>query len=180
MFTSAEMLNSAISGSYVPIHDFWVRKLSLLMKEKKCLELFSGKGLLATRLRELGVDLIATDDYSWSICGSSVKLKRWTREKWIQNFGHWRHAPGVEKLDCLDAVKKYGSTCDVVLMVYPPSGPQAANVCRTLLEKKLNPKIIFIGNNGNCADSSFFSLISKEATIFKFNGIEGALASLTW
>lgn len=60
------------------------------------LDPFAGSGFLVKGLREAGIPAIATDDYSWNYDGPS------------------------EKLDALDAVRKYGHEIQTVVLSWVP------------------------------------------------------------
>lgn len=113
-----------------------------LLKDKKCLEVMSGTGALAKALRECDVDIIATDDYS-GITFYPLSDRLWTE---------------VEKLDSLEAVKKYGKDIDYLLMSWVPNHSEIGYETMKLLHE-INPdcKLIIIGE-----EYAFFCSTSTE------------------
>lgn len=117
----------------------WIRPLSQWIGARRCLEIMAGTGALTCGLATCGVNIIATDDYSWN--------DRWE--------GLWTE---VEKLDCVDAVEKYGATTDIVICCWPYTGDETYRALLAL--RTVNPEalFLFIGEQNECvnADSCFF------------------------
>lgn len=90
-------------GMWAIVDSIWTGQLSQWIGSRKCVEIASGAGFLAKALSEAGVDIIATDDRSWN----SSKHQNMV-------FVH-----PVEKLDALEAVKKYNDR-DILIMSWVP------------------------------------------------------------
>jgi len=73
-------------------------ELARLIDGRRCLEIAAGDGTLARLLREHGVEVTATDDYSWDVV---------------------RFADHVEKCDATTALRRYQP--EVVLCSWPPA-----------------------------------------------------------
>lgn len=152
-FRSAYILNTHIllngkpipSGSYVFVARNWVQLLARWLRQWKVLEIMSGTGLLAAALQAEGVDVIATDDFSW----------RWKPELrgWQVDHTH------VEELTARDAVLKYGKERPVLLCSWPPMTDEfteAALLHRSLRDDAL---VVYIGEGekGCTANDRFFA-----------------------
>src|SRR5699024_6074466 len=84
------------NGMYAFVSWRWVKPFAKWIGERKVLEVMAGRGWLSHALRELNVNVIATDDYSWSYeCG------------WLPPV------TDVEELDAIKSVEKYGKDIDV-------------------------------------------------------------------
>jgi hypothetical protein len=124
----------------------WLKPLADFIGSGKCLEIMAGRGVLAKGLKDLGIDIIATDNYDW--------LDK--KDTWID----------VEDMDCVKAVRKYIKDMDYMLCswpyVYSPMGE-----CMNLM-RELNPlcKLIYIGEGetGCCADAEFFEFLVDVST----------------
>ena len=107
------------------IYCFFTREtitgLAALMKEGSCLEVGAGDGFLAARLREQGVDVRATDNFSWS--------------------GKIEHVGEVENLDAATAVAKYKPS--IVLCCWPPAQNKFE---QSILEEPSVRRYIVIGS----------------------------------
>ena len=103
----------------------WTKVLAEWIGDRKVLEIMSGPGWLAKALQIHGVDIIATDNGSWSETHSQA-LPLYT----------------VLSMDAKEAVEKLGPEADVLLVSWPPSGE--IDVCRALEEWGDKP-VIYIG-----------------------------------
>lgn len=117
----------------------WIRPLAQWIGARRCLEIMAGTGALAHGLATCGVNVIATDDYSWE--------DRWE--------GLWTD---VEKLDCIAAVEKYGATTDIVICCWPYKGDEPYRSLLALRAANPQALFLFIGEQNECvnADTSFF------------------------
>lgn len=93
------MPTAEANGIYCFFTPATISGLAELMKDGPCLEIGAGDGFLAARLKERGVDIRATDDFSWS--------------SKIESVGN------VEKLDAAAAVAKHKPS--TVLCCWPPA-----------------------------------------------------------
>lgn len=108
----------------------------------KCLEVMSGNGALSYYLKEYGVDVIPSDNFST-----------------LYNQDNAWH--DVEAIDAVEAVKKYGCDVDYVIMswCYPDDVP--VNVLRTMREVNPNLKMIYLGEVNGCNAIGEFWNIAK-------------------
>ncbi len=121
----------------------FVTHLAGMIGERPCLEVGAGDGSLSLFLKERGVDITATDDYSW--------------EKSIDYGTH------VERLDAGKALEKYGP--EVVICSWPPPGNRFES---RIFEKRSVQLYIAIGSrhafaSGNrrvYGEQKFFSMAS--------------------
>lgn len=130
-------------GMYAFVSWKWVKPFAKWINGRKCLEVLSGRGWLSYALRQLNVDIIATDDMSWSERG---------------NF-HGAPITDIERLDAIKAIKTYGKDVDIVIMSWPPYQEDIAyQILKTLHEVNPNAILIYIGERyGGCtADDEFF------------------------
>ena len=123
----------------------WIRPLSQWIGHRRCLEIMCGSGALSKALRACGVQVIATDNFSWR-----------------ENAGCWyeRSWTDILQMDCLEAIRTYGDQTDLVIC----SWPYIDETCyHALLElRKANSKalMLYIGEppNGATASESFFNV----------------------
>ena len=120
----------------------WVNPLVSWIGERKVLEVMSGKGTLAYALQEKGVNVIATDDFSWH---ENMKWNSlWTK---------------ITDMDALTAIETYGEECDVLIMSWAPyNKPIGYEVLQKYHEVNPNGILLVIGEGyGGCtADNNFF------------------------
>lgn len=118
----------------------WVRPLAEWIGDRKCLEVMAGRGWLSLALQSLGINIIATDDYSWP------EYKQWGEP-----------VTKIEQLDSVEAVEKYGKDIDLLIMSWPYMDDTAYNTIKKLNEINPDTQIIYIGEGmGGCtADDDF-------------------------
>lgn len=121
----------------------WIRPLSQWIGGRRCLEIMAGSGAFTHALSQCGVDVIATDDKSWSDPRS-----KWFASPWTE----------VEQLDCLQAISKYGADRQIIICSWPYMDDSAYHA---LLEmRKVNPGavLLYIGEweCGATASQNFF------------------------
>ena len=122
--------------------------LSKYLKDKKCLEICSGAGLLAHLLQEKGIDVIPTDVATKEDNGYTALR--------IENFTDVKHMDGVKAIKTFDA--------DVLIMAWPPyQSSIASDALNTFFEKNPNGQILYVGEweNGCTADYDFFESIKE-------------------
>ena len=129
----------------------WISELkNLIIGNAKCLEIMSGRGLLSKALRDIGTDIIATDNLSWENDDDS-------------NYKNWStHFTDIEDIDAVKAVKKYGKDVKYIIVSWAPyDEPIAYNVLLKMREVNPDCKMIFIGEDyGGCtADYKFFNAV---------------------
>ena len=140
-------------SAFALISKVWLKPLAEYIGTGKCLEIMAGRGILSKGLSDYGVDIIATDNFSWEW----RRGKEQDRTK-LESYDLWFE---VENLDCIDAIEKYGSQVSYILCSWP-----YMDTCmyRSLVKmREINPecKLIYIGEgNGGCtADDEFFSTV---------------------
>lgn len=120
----------------------WVNPLVSWLGSKSVLEVMSGKGALSFALRQKGVNVIATDDFSWH---DNLKWNTlWTE---------------IEDIDAISAINKYGKKSDVLIMSWAPyNEPIGYEVLKRYNEVNPNGILLVIGEgHGGCtADDNFF------------------------
>lgn len=124
-----------------------IKSLARYIGSEKCLEIMSGQGCLSKSLQDEGVDIIATDNYSWN--GRLNMSDTWTN---------------IEKIDCLDAIKKYGKDVSYILCSWIPyNNPIGYEALKLMNEINPECKMIVIGEGyGGCtADDSFFENLKE-------------------
>ena len=131
------------------ISNDWIKPLSQWIGNRKCLEVMTGTGSLSFALQQQGIDIIATDNFSWE--GSS---------NWNDNENYWTE---IEHIDAIGAVKKYGKDIDIIIMSWPYMDDTAHRILQSMREVNPNCIMIFIGEGmGGCtADDEFFESIQE-------------------
>lgn len=122
----------------------WVNPFVKWINNRKCLEVMAGRGILSYALKQKGVNIITTDDFSWH-----------TKEE----FKQWNNSiTEIEKIDAIEAIKKYGKEVNIVIMSWPYMDNTAYQVLKTLYEVNPFVYLVFIGEHwGGCtADDEFF------------------------
>jgi len=100
----------------------------------------AGRGWLSLALQSLGVDITATDDYSWP------------------NYKQWGESvTEVEELDSIQAIEKYGRDIDLLIISWPYMDENAYKTITALHKINPNALIVYIGEGmGGCtADDDF-------------------------
>lgn len=119
----------------------WIKPLADIIGSSKCLEVMAGKGTISYALQQHGVDIKATDNYSWE--GS---------------FNFDDLFTDVENIDAVEAIKKYGKDVEYVIMSWPYMDKTCYEVVKKLYEVNPHSKLIYIGeSDGGCtACDEFF------------------------
>lgn len=123
----------------------WVNPLVEYLGKSRCLEVMAGRGWLSYALQQKGIDIIATDNYSWH------KMKEFA--KWNQTVME------VENVDAVEAVRKYGKDIDYVLIMWAYMDNTAYQTIKELYKVNPRAKVIVCGEGpGGCtADDEFFN-----------------------
>lgn len=126
-------------GMYGFVSWRWVNPFVEWLNGRKVLEVMAGRGWLSHALRLKGVEVIATDNFSWG------------------NTRGWKE-PLTEVIECdaVESVKLFGDKIDVLVMSWPYMDNTAFQVIKEL--HRVNPKalVVYIGENGGCtADDEF-------------------------
>jgi hypothetical protein len=122
----------------------WIKPLAHWIGERKCLEIMAGTGALSFALKQEGIDIIATDNFSWKY--------------WHENNSLWTN---VENLDAITAIEKYGKNINIIICSWAYMDD---TLYKALLKmREINPfcQMIYIGEGiGGCtADDDFFDNI---------------------
>lgn len=130
-----------------------VKTLELLIKrhipEPKTIEVMSGNGWLSFWLSKVGINIIATTD----------------NHSWNKQFDFKRTPVQIEKLDCVEAVKKY-KEANLVIMSWPYMDSNAYEVIKSLRKDQW---LLYIGEGpGGCtANDKFFGYIQRYCQCFE-------------
>jgi len=121
----------------------WIIPLSKWIGSRKCLEVMSGTGSLSFALQQQGINIMATDDFSWT-----------GEDNWNQSKNYWTN---IEGIDAIEAVKKYGKDVNVIIMSWPYMDDIAHKVLQEMREVNSFCTMIFIGEGyGGCTASDEF------------------------
>jgi hypothetical protein len=90
-------------GLYASVSQEICKNMADYIKDRKVLEVMAGRGWLAKGLREQGVDIISSDDFSWMKAGQ-IGLGTVT---------------DVLDVSGLDAIKEYKKDSSLLLMAWP-------------------------------------------------------------
>jgi hypothetical protein len=156
-------------SSFALVSKRWIGPLAAYIRNHKCLEIMAGKGVVAKGLNGYGVDIKATDNYTW----------KWHRSR--QNKNGRRAARDelwydVEYLDCVEAINRYGGAVGYIICSWPPY--ESGDVYRALLTmREVNPecKLIYIGEEaGGCnAEGRFYRAARFIGDDGAFNHVAG-------
>jgi hypothetical protein len=129
------------AGMYGFVSWRWVNPFVKWIGKRKVLEVMAGRGWLAHALRLKGVDIIATDNFSWA-----------------KNRGWKEPLTEVEELDAVESVIKYGKDIDILIISWPYMDSTAYEVIKKLYEVNPSALVVYIGEGeGGCtADDLFF------------------------
>lgn len=123
----------------------WINPFVEWIGNRKCLEVMAGRGWLSHALREKGVEVIATDNFSWH--NGEV-------------YSSWKNTvTSIEEIDAVSAVEKYASEIDIVIMCWAFMDNIAYETIKKLHEINPNALVVFIGEGaGGCtANDNFFN-----------------------
>ncbi len=128
---------------FAHVNEKWVKPLAGWLSGKRILEVMAGKGYLARVFKDYGLDIKATDNYSWI---------GWNDGE-VFMF--------VENLDAIKAVEKYRDWYDIVLMCWPP---YTKNIAFEVVKSMGGSgRILYIGEGpfGSCANRRFFENVEE-------------------
>lgn len=126
----------------------WIEPFAKWIGNKRCLEIMAGCGAMSYALKEYGVNVKATDDFSWN------------------GIGHWNDNDmwiDVENIDCVKAIEKYGKDIDIIIISWPYINKTAYESLLKMREVNPNARMIYIGEGwGGCtANDDFFENIEE-------------------
>jgi hypothetical protein len=122
----------------------WTKQLANWIGNRKCLEVMSGVGWLAKALCMHGINIIATDSYSWE--------KKQHKEA--------KRVYPVERIDAIESVKKFQDR-DILIVSWPPYTDET--ICKVCDEWGNDKFVIYIGEGegGCCAPGTFWQNFRK-------------------
>ena len=147
LFTRPEIFNTRrdvikLQG-FAVLEKNWLKVLADWIGKRKVLEVMSGCGALSKSLRDFGIDIIATDNFS-------------LEDKW-QNI--WCE---IENIDAVDAINKYKDR-DILIASWMPYNEEIDYKClERMREVNPNMKMLIIGEIYGATNSEKFW---KEANI---------------
>ncbi len=126
-------------GYFTVTTKVFANAMKQVVKDKVVLDPLAGAGFLAKSLREAGVKTIASDNNSWGLNG------------------------GIEKLDALDSLTKYGDKVDYLVISWADYGSDIDyKLLMSVRENYPHIKIIVIGEYEGATGSSKFWQAAKE------------------
>lgn len=128
----------------------WVSRLAKWINGRKCVELMAGCGSLSYALQQNGVDIIATDNFSW-------ETNEAVYENWTVNKNYWLD---IENIDCIEAIEKY-KDADIFIISWAYMDDTAYRALLKMREVNPSAFMIFIGEGcGGCtANDDFYNSI---------------------
>lgn len=133
---------------YVIVTKELCREMAKFIGDRKVLEVMCGLGALTKGLREAGVNVVATDNHTYAqyTPGRACDQKK---ESWIDD---------IEWIDAVEAVKKYGEQCDVILLSWSPyCNPVDCKILEAMREINKNAILMCITEDmGGCCNSDAF------------------------
>jgi len=138
------------AGMWAIVYEKWIKELALWIGDRTCLEIMAGAGWIAKALAGCGINIIATDDFSWekNNHGKHNILRKYQYE--------------IERLEASKAVKKYQDR-DILICSWPYMDNEFANACKDWQGKL----IIYIGEDeGGCtANDEFFEGFEEDESV---------------
>lgn len=129
-------------GMFALITTDFADNLANYLKGKRVLEVMAGAGYLAYELQNRGVDIVATDNYSWGI--------------------HAHNDFPIENLSVYDAIRKY-SDVDYILVSWIPMNDAATDLIRAVKKYCPDKLILHIGEGqSGCTGNDYFFNSVKE------------------
>jgi hypothetical protein len=145
-------------GMWAIVYHEWVKELAKWIGNKQCLEIMAGAGWLAKGLKQCGVNIVATDNFSWN-------KTQHAKVKPVFPIGNYEASEAIMNINA-----------EILIVSWPPYGCHAiVKACEIWGTEK---PIIYIGENqGGCnaTDAFFerFKLIQNhpDIPIKSWNGI---------
>lgn len=133
-------------GSYAIITKKWLNSVKKLLRGKTVLEVMCGSGMLTKGLRDIGINVIATD-YN----NEDDEYYTLTCRKWIDD---------IETIDAEEAVKKYANNIDYIIISWPPYENEIDYKILQAMRRycKKDCFILYIGELGDsCGSNRFYA-----------------------
>jgi hypothetical protein len=141
-------------GMWALVDKVWTKQLSDWIVNRKVLEVMAGAGWLAKALNEHGVDIVATDDYSWDV-----------------DHKHMRRVFDVHQANGIEAIDTWSET-EVLIISWPPHDYDDDSAIIEICNKWGSDRpIIYIGEIDGCnaGDTFFCSFEYDESLYNKFD-----------
>lgn len=124
----------------------WIKMLADYIGRGRCLEVCSGLGALSKSLQDCGIDIICTNLLHNDVYAFDYKKPE----------NRWTH---VEKMDCFDAVKLYGSNVDFMIgsWIEVNKSDRDFDLYKCFKEQNPNGKFIMIGLINGGFSTNFMS-----------------------
>jgi len=139
-------------SSFALVSNRWAAPLADYIGGLKCLEIMAGRGVLSKALCDNGVNITATDDFTW-------KWNRTVENKKGELLNRDELWYGVEDLECVKSIEKYGGDVGFIICCCPPYRDLCTyNALMKMREVNPDCKFIYIGEGrGGChAEAKFF------------------------
>ncbi len=125
--------------SWCIVDDEWISEIAKICKNKKCIEIMAGNGLISHALQIHGIDIRPYDNFSWE------SLTKYTT---------------VYEMDAIECAEKLDY--DYIICSWPPY--ESTDICMVLKKmyyKNPKSKLIYIGEyQGGCtACDKFFDMV---------------------
>jgi hypothetical protein len=129
-------------GMFAMVDMSWTAELAKWIGNRTCLEIMAGAGWLSKALHNHGVEIIATDDYSW-----------------FDGHKKINHVFNVQNMNAIDAINTFDA--DILIISWPPYDKPDAYKAMVEWGDKL--PIVYIGEDcGGCtADDDFHNHFVK-------------------
>jgi hypothetical protein len=122
--------------------------------ERHLLEVAAGNGLWSYLLSCSGLQVIATDDYSWGGPGADPNAKAALPSGFAIPMGQFYP---VEALDVVNSARKYAE-CRAMLLCWPPPDRPMAHQALTAFQGE---RFIYISDRACTADEAFYAELVK-------------------
>lgn len=152
----SEIMNFSLLylSSFAVITKDWRDCMLLILRNKKVLEVACGNGMLTKALRDEGIDVIATNQ---DISTNEDKHSIFVSRPWISD---------IERIDAVEAVRKYGKDVDFIILSWPPYEDLLdLNVLKAMREVNQSCRLIIIGEVYGCTGSTEFQDVAVDAAI---------------
>lgn len=142
-------------GMYGFVSWRWIEPFVEWINGRKVLEVMAGRGWLSHALRLKDVDVIATDNFSWS------------------NHNGWKEPlTKIIEADAVKSIDLFGDKVDIVVMSWPYMDNTAFQVLKRLHEVNPSALVVYIGeHNGGCTADKAFHQHFEEIKDKKFNNV---------
>lgn len=117
----------------------WIADLHQFIHGRRVLEVMAGNGIITSNLRQLGDDIIATDNFSWQEQGIRLPAP-WTQ---------------VHKMSAIEAIHAF--SFDVIIMSWAPDTDQSdLEILHALRQQNFTGDFIVIGEKNKATNSKGF------------------------